>query len=1475
MNPHLKNIISLLEEDAAISPEKKAVILLALQKAGKEFDKTSFKLDRTEKIKRTTSILLEETIEELEQKQKAVEAQKKELEVESSLEKVRTAAMSMKKRADMILVCRIIMEQLAFLKVDGIRNVQTAVFNEERRTYVNYEYYSHPQKEVVTEIPYDLHPVQKEFAIRMLSGPGEVYEHGFKEEEIQAWIRNQVRTGEYIDPNLYAAQSLDYYWYSLGPVAMGISSYRPLNAGEITLFIRFKNVFELAYRRYLDIEKAEMQARETQIELALERVRARTMAMQRSDELPEAANNLFLQVQSLGIPAWSAGYCIWEGDKKATQCFMSSEGVIQKGFMFPAIGEGYNFYDPWQNGESFHVRELGGEDLVRHYEFMRRIPVVGELLDSINAAGFPLPTYQVFHVAYFSYGFLMFITYEHVPDFHPVFRRFSNVFDQTYTRFLDLRKAEAQTREAQIEVAVERVRASALAMHRSEEIMNVVVNLRNELISLNIPGVTAATIYLEHGEGAIRLWDLTGLTESENGYLLKMDIVISLEEADPDLWFQKIWKSQEKYFVVEQDKKDLERTLIWLRQHDPEAAESITREMEENNIDHGWHPTVQLEKGRLSVDLILPPPVEIENILVKMGAAFDLAYRRFLDLQKAEAQAKEARIETSLERVRSSAMAMHSSDDLANTVDRFFVELNSLNVLPRRCGVTLINKETRVADLTFTTATEHNTRKKLVGKLKLAGHPVLEGVYENWVLQKEFRPVLRGNEIREYYSVMNPQVTMPDFGDDDVQYGYYFYFREGGVYAWSDKEFGEEELSIFRKFTSVLSLTYRRFLDLVEAESQAREAKIEAALEKVRGRAMAMQKSEELQDLILIVYAELTKLDLVLDRCFIIIFDPVTFGCTWWMAAPETSVGIRGLSMNYHSAAPYRAHVEAWESREVRWQYILGGAEKKQWDEYLFSQTEFVLLPEIIKENMQAQQQVYLNASFNAFGCLSLATVQPLTEEQFSILIRFANVFDLSYTRFNDLKLAEEQAREARIEASLERVRSKAMAMHSSKDLAETIVAFYHELEFFSITPRRCGVGLLNKGTRVAELSTMNTTEQGKSVEIIGRISMTGHPVLDGVYENWLKQQEYHPVLRGPEIAEYYKLVRPQVNFPDYPNDTVQYGYFFFFPEGGVYAWTEKEMAEEELKLYRRFTSVLSLTYKRYKDLQQAEALAVQAEQDLVLLKEEKHRTEEALRELKAAQAQLIHSEKMASLGELTAGIAHEIQNPLNFVNNFSEVSNELIDEMVQAVEKGEFDEVKVIAADVKQNLEKITHHGKRADGIVKGMLQHSRSSTGQKEWTDINVLADEYLRLSYHGLRAKDKTFNAKFVTEFDENMGKVNIVSQELGRVVLNLINNAFYAVYEKKKLRQPEYDPIVTVSTKRINDKAEIKVQDNGTGIPKRVLDKIFQPFFTTKPTGQGTGLGLSLSYDIIRAHGGELRVETKEGEGTIFTIELSAL
>jgi len=301
----------------------------------------------------------------------------------------------------------------------------------------------------------------------------------------------------------------------------------------------------------------------------------------------------------------------------------------------------------------------------------------------------------------------------------------------------------------------------------------------------------------------------------------------------------------------------------------------------------------------------------------------------------------------------------------------------------------------------------------------------------------------------------------------------------------------------------------------------------------------------------------------------------------------------------------------------------------------------------------------------------------------------------------------------------------------------------------------------------------------------------------------------------------------------------------------------------------------LEITHKVEETRKEMDA-AKQKNEELTRLNEEiedqRKKLENALANLKATQAQLIQSEKMASLGELTTGIAHEIQNPLNFVNNFSDVNKELLTELNEEIEKGNYEDAKAIAKNVIENEEKIIHHGKRADAIVKGMLQHSRISTGQKEATDINKLAEEYVRLAYHGVRVKSKELNVEVKTDFDNSIGKIYVVPEDIGRLLLNLMNNAFYAVNEKSKQTISAYEPTVVVRTQRLRDKIEISVKDNGNGIPDSTKEKIFQPFFTTKPTGQGTGLGLSLAYDIVKAHGGDITFHTKKDEGSEFIISV---
>ncbi|WP_297335841.1 ATP-binding protein [Algoriphagus sp.] len=458
----------------------------------------------------------------------------------------------------------------------------------------------------------------------------------------------------------------------------------------------------------------------------------------------------------------------------------------------------------------------------------------------------------------------------------------------------------------------------------------------------------------------------------------------------------------------------------------------------------------------------------------------------------------------------------------------------------------------------------------------------------------------------------------------------------------------------------------------------------------------------------------------------------------------------------------------------------------------------------------------------------------------------------------------DKQKKIADKQASLNRVRAEIASMRTSKDLELITPLIWKELQFLGIPFVRCGVFIMDNVEK--QIHTFLSTPDGRAITAFHIPFDT--PIMAEIIENWRKRTVYishWDETKFSALADSL-LENGSISTRDhYLKNIPKEGLFLHylpFVQGMLYVGNVEQFSEEYMQVVHMVGEAFSTAFARYEDFKKLELAKLEVEK--------------TLNELKEAQQQLIQSEKMASLGELTAGIAHEIQNPLNFVINFSDLANELVDELKaeKFLPKAERDEVveTEILEGIAKNLVKINHHGKRADSIVKGMLQHSRVSGGEKEETNINLLLDEYLRLSYHGLRAKDKSFNAEFFTELDPSLPSIHVTKQDLGRVFLNLINNAFYAVNERKKgSRTENYLPQIKITSKNLGDHIAISIRDNGNGIPSEIKDKIFQPFFTTKPTGQGTGLGLSLSYDIVKAHGGKLEVESSPGS-TTFTINL---
>ncbi len=660
-------------------------------------------------------------------------------------------------------------------------------------------------------------------------------------------------------------------------------------------------------------------------------------------------------------------------------------------------------------------------------------------------------------------------------------------------------------------------------------------------------------------------------------------------------------------------------------------------------------------------------------------------------------------------------------------------------------------------------------------------------------------------------------------------------------------------------------------------KAQNRELEIEAALEKVRNKTMAMRNSQNIGDTVSTMFDELVKLGAETIRCGILIIDASKHMEVWTASSDsngEVSLLIGSIDMMIHPLLQ-GAH-NAWINKKSIFSYELVGKDLKEYYKAIISSPDYLLKYKI--ESLPTKQ---VNTDFFfPEGALFAFTTEPLSADVTQVFKRFAGVFGLTYRRFLDLQKAEANARESQIEAGLERVRSRTLAMQKSDELPETAAVVFRQLIGLGIAPNRLYIAIINDVD--GNIEFWITDEDGTRVSTQFTGNSNRNRSIKKMYDGWEAQKKFIAMeIEGKELTDYLHYLSDELKVPFRQgfSQKRRIHNIAYFSKGFIGIASPDEQPDETTRLLERFAGVFNLTFTRFNDLKLAELQTHQAYLDLIQLQTAKKRAEEALAELKAMQAQLIQSEKMASLGELTAGIAHEIQNPLNFVNNFSEVNSELIEEMKQKIDNGELDEVKAIANDIGENEQKITKHGKRADAIVKAMLQHSSNSSGIKEPTDINALTDEYLRLSYHGLRAKDKSFNATLKTYYDEGIGTINIIPQEIGSVILNLIANAFYAVIEKKastSSSESDYEPTVTVSTKKTGDKVLISIKDNGNGIPPKVLDKIFQPFFTTKPAGQGTGLGLSLAYDIVnKGHGGELKVETTDGEFTIFTIILKYL
>jgi signal transduction histidine kinase len=1023
------------------------------------------------------------------------------------------------------------------------------------------------------------------------------------------------------------------------------------------------------------------------------------------------------------------------------------------------------------------------------------------------------------------------------------------------------KELKQKNRESKTELALERVRARTMAMQKSDELREAVLVIYEQLQQLNFEAHACNIIIIDKDTLNMQFW-VSGFTKEiypESYHIPRLHH--TYHEVQITAWQQDV-----KYQVFEYSGKGkIDFDKIFFAKTDfknvPEDAKKVMIELKSLKLS-----TAFFNYGALQVLGAEELSDDKAKTLQRFAKVFDQTYTRFLDLQKAEAQAREAQIEAALERVRSKTMAMHNSQDVGESVATLFDELVKMGLIgvDDRCGIGIMQPHEMMEAWTAG-KTQDGKAELTIGHINMTLHALLVSAYGGWVEKKEVNQyILEGEDILSYYDAMRNQSNYKfkrDYFSQESRIVHTdFYFNEGCLYVFSKKEFLANSNPAFLRFVNVFGQTYRRYLDLQKAETQAREATIEASLEKVRGKAMAMHTSNDLLSTAGVVFTELKRLGINSFRGGIALIDKESrYGKMY--SATSSDEG-ETLSLNgtiVLDGHPVLSQIGDCMIGQSDYFPVLRG---ELLESYITHVSAAFNSP-LIKSNYDEWYGCFLPYSEGAFYVWS---DKPYTGDEIKVLKRFNAIVDLTFRRYLELQRAEANALEALRSASLDRVRAEIASMRTQQDLERITPLIWKELTTLGIPFVRCGVFIMDEQEEL--IHTFLSTPDGKAIGAF-HLPYTSNPFVNAI-EEW-RAKKIHVTHWGLEefsaLAD--SLVKEgQIATREQYLSTVPTGglhlYYIPFLQGIVYVGNTTALTDDNLHLVQSVADAFSTAYARYEDFNKIESAKAQVEK--------------TLSDLKQTQAQLVQSEKMASLGELTAGIAHEIQNPLNFVNNFSEVSTEMIKEIQdeRRKTKDERDEEleSDLLKDISENMVKINHHGKRAADIVKGMLQHSRSSSGVKEPTDINALADEYLRLAYHGLRAKDKTFNAKFETDFDEGIGKVNVIPQDFGRVILNLITNAFYVVNEKSKQGIAGYEPTVTVSTKLesgvvgitgITKTIKIKVKDNGNGIPQKILDKIFQPFFTTKPTGQGTGLGLSLSYDIVKAHGGELKVETNHIEG----------
>src|SRR6056297_3034605 len=1424
------------------------------------------------------------------------EAQAREAEVELALERVRARSMAMQNSGELAEVASLLFQQMKELGISTYSSGFT-IWDEDRDKLISWvcnadgslnpPFYMPMTEESWHREQYESWKKGEDFIVKDLAG--EDWKAYFRYLRSFPLLDKAFATSEAAGHPMPVRQVHHAANFSHGNLLFITLEHKP-KAHE--LFKRFAKVFDQTYTRFLDLQKAEAQAREAQIEAALERVRSRTMAMQKSSELGDVAAELFAQMNQLVDNLWTCGFVLCEKSRDEDEWWLSMDGDFTRGFFLPNIDDyaHSSLYEGWVKGEDFRAVQLDGESLQQHYEWLMEIPVSRAIFEEMDAAGIARPEWQKLHAAYFSKGYLVLITREPCAE-EEIFKRFSSVFDLTYTRFLDLQKAEKQARESEIQLALERVRAKSLAMHKSEELGDLSLELVKQVQNLGIETwFCAFNIDDDHPGGSLE-WGSNGEGVFPQYRTPKEGIFLE---------YLKAGERGEELYVKEIPETECKAHYEYLCSL-PGVGDQLLQ-MKANGIPL---PTSQIDhvaffKYGYVLFITFEPVPEAHDIFKRFSQVFEQSYTRFLDLQKAEAQTRKAKIEAALERSRAQSMMMKHSDEI-DTVSNVFHEQLTLLGIPTEFSYVWLPDEDNHTHQFWASWSEENDGETSLHSKQITypldkPEPYTAACFEAWAnpdkVLEEFIPP---GDIAGFFDVWKELLSGAEkLKAENFSEGIYYseaYMRFGCFGINIRRKLSEEEKNILKRFSVEFERAYTRFLDLKKAEEQAREAKIEAALEKVRSRSMGMQSSEELPEVANLMFLEIQNLGIN------------AWSCGYCILEEDQRSSMCITSSEGTIQKPFLLPHIGEESFE-EWDDFVHSEEtfftQELKDDAIQSHYDFMLsLPQLkpvyqeLKDSGLSLPTYQINHLCKfSHGFLLFITHEPVPEAH-DIFKRFTAVFNQTYTRFLDLEKSEQRAREAEVELALERVRSQVTAMRTSSDLFDIVVNM--RKEFITLGHDADYFWHMTWGADSYDMSM--TSEDGNRIGMVIKIPRFVHDAIPGLSE-WEKGTDpvFVLALNAEDAWDYIdnmnthgKYEQADPNAPTEEDIQAIGGLTFIIARtthGEIgYSLPGKvtDPPREALDTLVRFAGVFDLAYQRFEDLQEAE-------QQARLVLEERDRLEAALKELHATQDQLVQQEKLASLGQLTAGIAHEIKNPLNFVNNFSDLSLELVEEVrveirdlrgeterersnvkgetsscVKASEDEEnenplsrgdgdpsldgsargvsgmagndsFDPDLIldILDDIEANLKTINKHGTRADSIVKSMLQHSRGGDGKMEPTPLNPLIKEYVNLAFHGMKAGENPIDVDIQYDLDDSVGEVPLVAEDFSRVILNLVNNAFDAMRGKSETSNVKGE-------KSLRQPAESAEAERSRGVS---TESSYQPKLTIRTQKTGTTVTIEI-------------------------------